>query len=74
VCVLFVWYVFSFYLKMNRTKTFSSKRKFRGNKYVCVNKDTGVSEKGWPLSDQSCESSCVKHKLMHETKRYVALL
>jgi hypothetical protein len=45
------WQVLSFYLKMTRTKKFASKRKFRGNKYACFNKDTGVSEKGQPLSD-----------------------
>jgi hypothetical protein len=52
VCVC-VWKVFSFYLKINRTKKFASKQKFIGNKYVCVNKGTGVSEKGQSVSDQS---------------------
>jgi flagellar biogenesis protein FliO len=30
---------------MIRTKKFASKPKFRGNKHVRVNKDTGVSER-----------------------------
>jgi hypothetical protein len=46
---------------VTRTKEFASKSKIRGNKYVSVNKDTGVSEKAQPLSDQGGESSCVKH-------------
>jgi hypothetical protein len=54
---------------MTRTKTFASKPKFRGNKNVCVNKDTGVSEKGQPLSDQSGESNCVKHNLTASIKK-----
>jgi hypothetical protein len=56
-------------LKITRTKKFASKRKFRGNKYVCANKDTGVSEKGQPLSDQSGESICVKHNLTASNKK-----
>jgi hypothetical protein len=60
-----VGHVFSFYLKMTRTKKFASKPKLRGNKYeyICVNKATGVSENGQPVSDQSGESSCAKHNL-----------
>jgi hypothetical protein len=57
------WQVFSFYLKMPRTKKFASKPQFRGNKYVRVNKETGVSEKRQPQCDQSGESSYVKHNL-----------
>jgi hypothetical protein len=54
VCVCAcVWHVFSFYLKMTGRKKFASNRKFRGNKYVCVTKDTGVSEGRQPLSGQS---------------------
>jgi hypothetical protein len=53
---------------MTRTKKFASKPKFRGNKCVCVNEDTGVSEKEHPLSDQSGESSCVKHNLTTSNK------
>jgi hypothetical protein len=64
-----VWPVFSFYLKMTRTKKFASKPEFRGNKYVRVNKDTGVSERRRPLSDQSGESSCVKHNLTASNKK-----
>jgi hypothetical protein len=45
------------------TKKFASKPKFRGNKYVRVNKETGVSEKGQPRCDQSDEISFVKHNL-----------
>jgi hypothetical protein len=66
VCVL---RVFSFYLKMTRTKKFASKPKFRGHKCVRVNKDTGVSEKREPLSDQNNESSCVKPNLTASNKR-----
>jgi hypothetical protein len=51
------------------TKKFTSKPKFGGNKYVCVNKDTGVSEKGEPLSDKSGESRCVKHNLTASYKK-----
>jgi hypothetical protein len=35
---------------------------------MCVNKDTGVSEKGRPVSDRSGESSCVKHNLTSPNK------
>jgi hypothetical protein len=63
-----VWQVFSLYLKMTRTKKFASKTKFRGHEYVRVNKDTDVTEKGQTLSDQSCESSCVKHNLTASNK------
>jgi hypothetical protein len=52
-------HILSFYLKATREKKFASKPKFRGNKYVCINKDTGVSEKGQPLSDQTGECSFV---------------
>jgi hypothetical protein len=68
-----VFHVFSFYLKVARTKKFASKPKFRGHKCVCVNEDTGISEKGHTLSDRSGESSCVKHnpttsnKKIHDT-------
>jgi hypothetical protein len=48
-------------LKITQTKKYASKPKFRGNKYVRVNKDAGVSEKRQPVSDQSGENSCVKH-------------
>jgi hypothetical protein len=48
---------------MPRTKKLASKPRFRGNKYARVNKKTGVPEKRQPLSDQSGESSCVKHNL-----------
>jgi hypothetical protein len=48
---------------MPRTKKFASKPKFRGTKFVHVNKDTGVSENRQPLYDQSGESSCVNHNL-----------
>jgi hypothetical protein len=65
VCVA----MFSFYLKMTRTKNFASKRKFKGNKYVRVDKDTSVSEKGQPLSDQSGESSCVERNLTVSNKK-----
>jgi hypothetical protein len=41
-----VWHVFSFYLKMPRTKKLAPKRKFRRNKFVRVNKETVVSEEG----------------------------
>jgi hypothetical protein len=58
-----VWQVFSLYLKITRTKKCASKPKFRGNECVRVNKDTGVSEKRQPLSDASCERSCVKLNL-----------
>jgi hypothetical protein len=54
---------------MTRTKKSASKPKFRGNKYVCVNKDTGVPEKRQPLSEQSGESSCVKHNLTVSNKK-----
>jgi hypothetical protein len=54
---------------MTRTKKFASKPKFRGNKYVSVKKDTGVSEKGQPLSDQSGESGCVKRNLTASNKK-----
>jgi hypothetical protein len=54
---------------MTRTKKFASKQTFRGNKYVRVNKDTGVSEKRQPLSDQSGEISCVKHNLTASNKK-----
>jgi hypothetical protein len=63
-----MWHVFSLYLKMTRAKKFALKPKLRGNKYVCVNKDTGVSEKGQPLSGQSGESSCVKYNLCASNK------
>jgi hypothetical protein len=53
---------------MTRTKKFASKPKFRGYKYVCVNKDTGVSGKGQPLSDQSDVGSCVNHNLTVSNK------
>jgi hypothetical protein len=66
LCFLFidgvwVYHVFNLYLKMPRTKTFASKAKFRGNKYVRVKKETGFSEKRQTQSDQSDKSSCVKH-------------
>jgi hypothetical protein len=64
-----VWQAFSLYLKMTRTKKFGSKPKFKGNKCVRVNKDTGVSEKGQPLSDQSDEISCVNHNLTESSKK-----
>jgi hypothetical protein len=54
---------------MTRTKKFASKPKFRGSKYVCVNKDTGVSEKGQPLSYQRGKSGCVKHNLTASNKK-----
>jgi hypothetical protein len=54
---------------MPRTKKFASKRKFRGNKPVCVNKNTGVSEKGECVSHQSGEGSCVKHNLTASNKK-----
>jgi hypothetical protein len=54
---------------MTRTKKLASKRKFIGNKYVRINKDAGVSEKGKPLYDQSGESSCVKHNLTASNKK-----
>jgi hypothetical protein len=54
---------------MTRTKKFASKPKFRENKYVRVNKDTGVSKKRQLLSDQSGESSCVKHNLTASNKK-----
>jgi hypothetical protein len=54
---------------MNGTKKFASRRKFRGNKYVCVSKGTGVSEKEQPLSDQTGENSCVKHNLTASNKK-----
>jgi hypothetical protein len=63
-----VWHVFSFYLKMTRTKKFASKPKFRGNKYVSVNKDRGVSERRQPVSDQSDNGSCVKHNVSASNK------
>jgi hypothetical protein len=56
-------------LTITRTKKFASKQKLRGDKYVCVNKDTGVSEKEQPLSDQSGESRCVKHNLTASNKK-----
>jgi hypothetical protein len=40
-----------------------------GNKYVCVNTDTGVSQKGQPLFDQSGESICVKRNLTASNKK-----
>jgi hypothetical protein len=60
------WQVFSLCLKMIRTKKFASKPKFRGNKYVCVNKDAGVSEKRQPRSGQSGESICVNITSLHQ--------
>jgi hypothetical protein len=54
---------------MLRTKKFASEPKFTGTKYVHVGKDTGVSEKRQPLSDQSGESSCVKHNLSAWNKK-----
>jgi uncharacterized protein YukJ len=54
---------------MIRTKKFASQPKLRGNKHVHVNKDTGVSGKGQPLSHQSGESSCVKHNLTASNKK-----
>jgi hypothetical protein len=59
---------------MPRTKKVVSKPTYRGNKYVCVNKETGFSEKRQPQSDQSGESRCVKHNLTASNKRHVALL
>jgi hypothetical protein len=56
-------------LEMHRTKKFASKSKFRGNKYVRVNKETGVSEKRQLRCDQSGKSSCVKHNLSSWNKR-----
>jgi hypothetical protein len=53
---------------MIRTKKFASKQTFRGKKYVRVNKDTSVSEKRQPLSDQSGTSICVKHNLTASKK------
>jgi hypothetical protein len=53
---------------MTRTKKFPSKPEFRGNEYVGVKKDTGVSEKGQPVSDQSGESSCVEQNLTASKK------
>jgi hypothetical protein len=41
-----VWRVLSLYLKVTRTKKFASKPKFRGNKYVRFNENTGVSAQG----------------------------
>jgi hypothetical protein len=60
--------VFIFCLKISRTRKFASKPKFRGNEYVCFNKDTGVSDKGQPLYDQSDENSCVEHNLTASNK------
>jgi hypothetical protein len=54
---------------MARTKKFASKPKFRGRKYVHVNMDTGVPEKRQPVSDQSGESSFVKHNLTASNKK-----
>jgi hypothetical protein len=54
---------------MPRTKKFASEPKFTGTKYVHVSKDTGVSEKIQPLSDQSGESSCVKYNLSAWNKK-----
>jgi hypothetical protein len=54
---------------MTRTKESASKCKFRGNTYVCVNKDTGVSEKVQPVSDQSGENSCVRHNLTASNRK-----
>jgi hypothetical protein len=54
---------------MTRTKKSPSKQKFRGNKCVCVNSDTSVSEKRQPLSDQSGETSCVKLNLTASNKK-----
>jgi hypothetical protein len=54
---------------MSGTKEFASKQTFRGHKYVCAYKDTGVSEKRQPLSDQSGESSCVEHNLSASNKK-----
>jgi hypothetical protein len=53
---------------MTRKRKFAPKTKFRGNKFVYVNKDTRVSEKRQPLSDQSGESICVKHNLTASNK------
>jgi hypothetical protein len=63
--------VFSFYLKMLRAKQFASKPKFRGNKYVRVNKGTGTSEKRQPRCIQRGESSCVKHNPTASSKIYI---
>jgi hypothetical protein len=54
---------------MLRTNKFTSKPKFRGNKYVRVNKKTGASEKRQPGCDQSGERSCVKHNLSASNKQ-----
>jgi hypothetical protein len=64
-----VWQVFSFYSQMLRRKKFASKGKFRGNKYVRANKETGVPEKRQPRCDQSSESDCVKHNLSAWNKK-----
>jgi hypothetical protein len=69
VCGSCVWQVLSFYLKMPRTKKFALKPKFRVNKYVRVNKVTGVSEKTQPRSYQSGTSTCVKHNLSASNKK-----
>jgi hypothetical protein len=64
-----VYQAFNFYLKMTRTKKFASKPKFRGHKYIRINKNTGVSERRQRLSDQSGDSSCVKHSLTASNKK-----
>jgi hypothetical protein len=55
-------------LTTSRAKKFASKPKFRGNEYVHVNKDTGVSEKRQPLCGQSGESCSVIHNLPAQNK------
>jgi hypothetical protein len=54
---------------MTGTKKFASEPKFRRNKYVRVNMDTGVSQKRQPVSDQSGENSCVKRNITASNKK-----
>jgi hypothetical protein len=54
---------------MPKRKKFASKPKFKGNNYVRVKKDTGVTEKRQPLSEENGESSCVKHNLSGSNKK-----
>jgi hypothetical protein len=53
---------------MRGAKKFISKSKFRGNRYVVLNKTAGVSERRQPQSDKSGKSY-EKHNLSRSNKK-----